>query len=52
MRTSLTSGQVRDALPGHIDANDSLVVVLLGGDWATVGLSGNCVDWLRDNLAP
>ena len=51
VRTSLTSGQIRDALRPHIDANDALLVAVLGGGWATCGLTGDCSNWLRNNLA-
>ncbi len=49
--TSLTSARVRDALRSHLDANDSLLVAGLAGNWATLGLAGNCTDWLREFLA-
>ena len=48
VKTSLTSAQIRDALRPHLDANDSLLVAALAGDWATLGLSS---DWFRRNLA-
>jgi hypothetical protein len=50
--TSLAGQQVRDALRAHIDANDSLMVATLGGNWATLGLSGKCTGWLREHLSP
>jgi len=50
--THLAGSQVRDAIRVHLDANDSLLVASLGGNWATVGLSGSCTDWLRERLAP
>jgi hypothetical protein len=51
VNTPMGSGQVRDTLNPHIDANDSLLVAALGGNWATLGLSKNCTDWLRQFLA-
>lgn len=51
VNTSMASGQVRDSLNLHIDANDSLLVAVLGGHWATLGLPKNCTDWLRQFLA-
>src|SRR5438552_10153985 len=51
VNTPLASAQVRDALHGHLDANDSLLVAALSGNWATLGLAGNCTDWLRKFLA-
>lgn len=44
----LDDAQIRDALRPHLDANDSLLVAALAGDWATLGLSS---DWFRRNLA-
>lgn len=51
VNTSMASGQVRDTLNPHIDANDSLLVAALGGNWATLGLPKNCTVWLRQFLA-
>ena len=51
VRTSLTSAQVRDTLRPYLDANDSLLVAGLNGNWATLGLGGDCTDWLHANVA-
>jgi hypothetical protein len=51
VQTSLTSAQVRDILRPHMDANDSLLVAGLNGNWATLGIGGECADWLRTNVA-
>lgn len=51
VRTSMTSTQVRDALRPCLDANDSLMVAGLNGNWATFGLGGDCTDWLHANVA-
>jgi hypothetical protein len=51
VKTPLGSAQVLDRLRSHIDANDSLVVTALGGDWATIGLTDDCANWFRTNLA-
>lgn len=51
VNTPLASAQVRDALRGHLHANDSLLVAALSGNWATVGLSSDCTGWLREFLA-
>lgn len=49
--TSLTAGQLRDGIKRHIDANDDVVVVTVGGQgWATYGLSDQLNKWLKDNL--
>ncbi|MFF2243302.1 hypothetical protein ACFVTM_03870 [Arthrobacter sp. NPDC058130] len=51
VKTALTAGQLRDGINGHIDANDDVVVVPVGGQgWATHGLSDVLNTWLRDNL--
>lgn len=52
VNTPLAGAQVCDALRGHVDANDLLMVAALSGNWATLGLSGKCTDWLRAHLAP
>jgi hypothetical protein len=49
VRTPLSSGQVRDRIQLHLDANDKLLVASLGSDWATVGFDTRCDQWLRDN---
>jgi hypothetical protein len=49
VRTPLSSGQVRDRIQLHLDANDKLLVASLGSDWATVGFDTRCNQWLRDN---
>jgi hypothetical protein len=51
VKTSLTTPQVRDTLRAHIDANDSLLVTALNGNWATAGLTKDCADWLSTNVA-
>jgi hypothetical protein len=51
VNTPMASGQVRDSLNSHIDANDSLLVAALSGNWATLGLPKNGTDWLRKVLA-
>ncbi len=51
VKTSLTAIQLRDEIKKHIDANDDVVVVGVGGKgWATHGLSDNLNKWLKDNL--
>jgi hypothetical protein len=51
VQTSMTSGQVRDALRPHLDANDALLVAGLNGNWATLGVESDCIDWLHANVA-
>lgn len=48
--TDLTSAQVRTRLTPHLDANDRLLVAEVGSDWATWGLSDECVTWLRNHI--
>lgn len=52
VRTNMTCGQVRDVCASQLDANDSLLVIEVGPGWATLGMSGNCSDWLRRNVSP
>lgn len=51
VKTNSSSGDVRTHLQQFIDANDDLVVFGLNGNWATYGLSDECNNWLRNNLA-
>jgi hypothetical protein len=51
VNTPFGSPRVREALSVHLHANDSLLVTALSGDWATLGLSGECTGWLREFLA-
>ena len=50
--TSSSTVQVRDALQGVIDKDDSIAVVELktGSDWACVRAKDDGVNWLRKNL--
>jgi hypothetical protein len=51
VNSPLAITQVCDTLRGRLDANDSLLVAALSGDWATLGLSGNCIDSLHAFLS-
>ncbi len=51
VETNSSSAQIRNALNAHINANDSLLVANLGGDWATLGLVKDYTEWLRKKLA-
>ena len=51
VKTNSTSGDIRTQLQQFIDVNDDLVVFGLNGNWATYGLSDDCNNWLRNNLA-
>lgn len=51
VKTELTAAQLRDGIKGHIDTNDDVVVVPVGGHgWATYGLSAELNTWLRNNV--
>ena len=51
VKTTLSAGELRDAINRHIDANDDVVVVSVGGQgWATHGLSDELNTWLKNNL--
>ncbi|WP_407353295.1 hypothetical protein [Luteimonas sp. R10] len=51
VKTNSSSGDIRNHLKQFIDKNDDLVVFGLNGNWATYGLSDDCNNWLRNNLA-
>ncbi len=48
--TSLSASQIRTALSKHIDANDLLLVVSLGGEWASY-LPSEANDWLNQHVS-
>lgn len=51
VKTSLTAGQLRDAIKNYIDANDDVVVVTVtDAFWATYGISSKVNEWLKKNL--
>jgi len=51
VKTALTAGQLRDAINEHIDSNDDVVVVTVGGQgWATHSMPENVNTWLKNNL--
>ncbi|MFJ1554174.1 hypothetical protein [Streptomyces mirabilis] len=48
IRTEKSTSEVRNALKGHIDSGDELLVIDVSGDlWATAGMSESANDWLR-----
>lgn len=51
VRTNSSSADIRTYLKGFIDSSDDFVVFGLNGEWATYGLSDDCNNWLRNNLA-
>ncbi|HVW74478.1 MAG TPA: hypothetical protein VHC39_12625 [Rhizomicrobium sp.] len=51
VKTNLTAVQIRDALWRHMKQDDQLLVVQYsppGSAWA--GFSGDCQQWLKDNM--
>ena len=44
------AGEVRDAIKSHLDSNDKLLVVSLGGAWGTFNISKEVTDWMRKNI--
>lgn len=51
VKTTLTAVQLRDGIKAHMDSNDDVVVVPVGGQgWATYGLSDQLNTWLRNNV--
>jgi len=51
VKTSLTAGELRDGIKKHVDANDDVVVVPVGGHgWATQSIPSSVTDWMRNNL--
>jgi len=50
IKTDLSATQIRDSLSPQLDGSDSLLVVLLAGGGAWIGLDVNCSSWLKNNL--
>lgn len=51
IETDDTTGDVRDELLQHVDANDKLIVLLVDdSEWATYNLSAKVGKWLDKNL--
>jgi hypothetical protein len=49
--TPLSTQEVRNQLSSFVDSNDRLAVFALSENWATLHLSQNCNEWLRNNVA-
>jgi hypothetical protein len=45
-----TVSSVRDNLMSGLDLNDKLFVVGIKNDWASVGITPEVADWLKNNL--
>lgn len=52
VQTELTCIQVAELCSAELDANDELLAIEVGPGWAVVGMESNCIDWLRDVVAP
>lgn len=50
IKSTSAASAIRDTLIAHIDNNDELLVVLLGGEGAWIGFTDECSEWLVDNL--
>ncbi|MGM7699427.1 hypothetical protein [Microbacterium sp. A84] len=51
VKTPLTAVQLRDGINNHIDGNDDVVIVTVGGQgWATHGANKDAVEWIKNNL--
>ncbi|MFL6090459.1 MAG: hypothetical protein ACJ71Z_09990 [Aeromicrobium sp.] len=49
--TTLTASELRDGIKKHIDTNDDVVVIPVGGQgWATFGLAKNITDWMHKHI--
>lgn len=52
VKTNLTAVQIRDRLkPPLIDNTDELLVVRLGGEWATSGVGQVGLTWLHNQMS-
>lgn len=51
VKTSLTTAQLRDGIMQHIDNNDVVLVIEVGGEsWAAYGVPQDVADWLQSNV--
>ncbi|GAA3691894.1 hypothetical protein GCM10022377_00310 [Zhihengliuella alba] len=51
VKTSLTTGQLRNGITQHIDANDDVLVIEINGQrWATYGLSEKMGTWMKTHI--
>lgn len=51
IQTSLTAGQLRDAINLKLDNNDKLLVIeVKPGSWGTSRISKTVTDWMKINL--
>lgn len=50
IKSSLSAKAIRDDLATIIDNNDKLLVARLSGEAAWIGFTGDCSDWLKNNL--
>jgi len=52
VRSNLSCVEVRDLLTPHMDSNDELLVITLGGEAAWRGFNAPAVEWLNDVAGP
>ncbi|WP_434315994.1 hypothetical protein [Leifsonia sp. P73] len=51
VKTTMSAGELRDGIKKHVDSNDAVAVVGVGGKgWATFNVSKEVNDWLRKNV--
>lgn len=50
VKTALSASQLRDGIKAHIDANDSVLVAPVTGNWASSNIPKDVTDWLKKNL--
>jgi hypothetical protein len=50
INTTLSASAILDRLLVHIDADDKMVVILQGDDWATFNIPQDGNQWMRNHL--
>lgn len=52
VNSNLSAGEIRDSIMGKLDSNDELLVISVGSNWGSSGLSDSANNWLHNNLHP
>lgn len=52
INSNLNAAQIRDRINPHIDASDRLLVICVGGEWATANMPDDANAWLKNSLRP
>ena len=50
VKSDQTAAAVRDMLKSHVDSGDELLVAVLSGEAAWIGINDQGSAWLKDNL--